>query len=160
MVPVLIAIAVWGPSWRSTTVQVFSDNLAVVSALSSGSAHDPLMMHLLHCLHFFCAYFSIGLQARHIAGVRNTAADALLRTCQENSSPAPLRHRMHHPECHNPFWTCYCTENPTGHHKTGGHCFSVPYRSASSRYIAGIWVRPLPLHHILHPNRSLITTAN
>ena len=48
-----MAVAVWGRSWRSTTVQVFSDNIVLVSALSWGSARDPLLMHLLHCLHFF-----------------------------------------------------------------------------------------------------------
>ena len=37
---VVIAIALWGLSWRSTTVQVFSDNIMVVSGLSSGSASD------------------------------------------------------------------------------------------------------------------------
>ena len=154
IVPVVIAIAVCGPSSGSTTMQVFSDNIAVVSALRSGSARDPLLMHLLCCLHFFCAYFSVGLQACHITGFRHTKADARSRDMSKNTSPASPRLHAHRPECHNPCWTCYCTENQTGHHKTGGHCFSVPYRSTSSRDIAGLWVRPSPLHHILHPSRS------
>ena len=40
-------------------------------------------MHLLRCLHFFCAHFQISLQARHIPGVRNTAADTLSRDKHE-----------------------------------------------------------------------------
>ena len=79
MVPVVLAVAVWGPGWRSSTVQAFSDNMAVVCALSSGWARHPLLMHLLRCLHFFTAHFRIAIRARHIAGVRNTAADALSR---------------------------------------------------------------------------------
>ena len=79
MVPVVIAIAVWGADWPSQPVLVHSDNMAVVCAISSGSAKDPLLMHLLRCLHFFLAHFDISLTASHIAGVHNTAADALSR---------------------------------------------------------------------------------
>ena len=51
MVSVVIAIAVWGPTWSSATVLALSDNMAVVSALSAGSARDLLLMHLLQCIH-------------------------------------------------------------------------------------------------------------
>ena len=34
-------------------------------------------MHLLRCLHFFCAHYGTVLRARHITGGQNTAADAL-----------------------------------------------------------------------------------
>ena len=79
MIPVVMAVALWGASWSSSTVLAFSDNMAVVCALASGSARDPLLMQLLRCLHFFCAHYQIVIQARHIAGVHNTAADALSR---------------------------------------------------------------------------------
>ena len=38
-----------------------------------------MLMHLLRCLHFFCAMYDIKLRAKHIAGVHNTIADAILR---------------------------------------------------------------------------------
>ena len=79
MIPVVIALALWGPAWRSSTVQAFSDNMAVVCALTAGSARDPLLMHLLRCSHFFCAHFKVAVQAQHIAGTHNSAADALSR---------------------------------------------------------------------------------
>ena len=79
MVPVIVSVVIWGCRWPACTVLIRSDNMAVVSALASGSARDPLLMHLLRCLHFFTACFDIGLQARHIAGTLNTAADALSR---------------------------------------------------------------------------------
>ena len=41
MVPVVLAVAVWGSCCRSSTVQAFSDNMAVVCALLSGLARDP-----------------------------------------------------------------------------------------------------------------------
>lgn len=36
-------------------------------------------MHLLRCLHFFTDSFQIGIRARHVAGIRNSAADTLSR---------------------------------------------------------------------------------
>ena len=85
-----------GAPWQSTTVLVRSDNAAVVATLTSGSARDLLLMHLLRCLHFFLAHYDIRLIARHIAGVNNTAADALSRDnlpvffqCQPQANPSP-----------------------------------------------------------------------
>ena len=90
LVPVVMAIALWGAQWQATTVLVRSDNTAVLAALMSGSAKDPLLMHLLRCLH-------LHLVARHLAGVENTAADALSRDnltvflqCQPLANPSPL----------------------------------------------------------------------
>ena len=74
-----MAVAVWGAAWSSYTVLVFSDNMAVVCAISSQSARDLLLMQLLCCLHFFCEHYQIVIQACQIAGILNTAADALSR---------------------------------------------------------------------------------
>ena len=52
-----------GCSWAKGQVQVRSDKMAVVHALVGGSARDPLLMHLLRCLHLFKASYQIGLQA-------------------------------------------------------------------------------------------------
>ena len=99
MVPVVIAVAIWGTAWQKSTVKVFSDNMSVVCALGSGEARDPLMMHLLRCLHFFTAHYRIVVVAEHIAGRINKAADALSRnkldtfiSCspQAPSSPSPI----------------------------------------------------------------------
>ena len=79
MVPVVIGVALWGQGWAKSTLLVRSDNMAVVHALTSGAAKDPLLMHLLRCLHFYTASHQIGIQARHVQGALNTAADALSR---------------------------------------------------------------------------------
>ena len=57
----------------------YCDNLAVVYAINKGTAKDPQLMRLLHTLFFFCAVYRVSISARHIAGVHNTAADALSR---------------------------------------------------------------------------------
>ena len=79
MVPVVVAVALWGASFPAGLTQVNSDNMAMVSAINQGTTKDPLLMHLLHCLHFFAAYFHITLRAEHLAGIFNTKADALSR---------------------------------------------------------------------------------
>ena len=68
-----------GAEWQASTVLIRPDNYAVVSSLSSGSAKDVTLMHLLRCLHFYLAQFDIRVVTRHIAGAENTAADALSR---------------------------------------------------------------------------------
>ena len=116
MVPVVVSIAIWGAHWSSTSVLICSDNMAVVSAINLGSAKDPLLMHLLRCLHFFLAHCDIKLVARHIAGICNTAADALSRNkldiffqCSPQASrvqtqvPGSLQDMLLH---HRPDWLC------------------------------------------------------
>ena len=115
MVPIIIAVAIWGKMWPAGSVRIRSDNMAVVSALASGSARDALLMHLLRCLHFFSAHFDMGLQPCHIPGVLNTAADALSRDnmvyffqcCPQareapSAIPDPLVDMLVH---HRPDWT-------------------------------------------------------
>ena len=52
LVPVVIAVAIWGEQWAGGTVLVRSDNMGVVHALATGTARDIRLVHLLHCLHF------------------------------------------------------------------------------------------------------------
>ena len=83
LLPIVIACALWGQYWAQywahCQVQAWCDNAAVVHILDSLTSKDPTIMHLLRCLHFFCAHFDIALRARHIRGRENTQADALSR---------------------------------------------------------------------------------
>ena len=83
IVLIVTTVALWGRAWSSSTVLAFSDKMPIIGAISAGVARDPLLMHLLRCLHFFCAHYGIVLRARHIAGIHNTAADALSRDKHE-----------------------------------------------------------------------------
>ena len=79
LVPVVLSCAVWGPLLARQPVLLQCDNLSLVTAINKGSAKPPIVMHLLRCLWFFCAYFDIILTASHIAGTANTLADQLSR---------------------------------------------------------------------------------
>ena len=82
LVPIVIAVAVWGEQWAESTVIANTDNMSVVHVLTSGTAKDSRLMHLLRCLHFFVffvAKYQISIVAKHVPGVLNCAADALSR---------------------------------------------------------------------------------
>ena len=55
------------------------DNMAVVQVINAQNCKDPLLLHLMRCLHFFTALLDIGVKAKHIPGIHNTAADAISR---------------------------------------------------------------------------------
>ena len=60
-------------------VLVHCDNQAVVEVVNAGYCKDPHLMQLLQCLFFITTFFKISVKAPHIAGHRNTGADALSR---------------------------------------------------------------------------------
>ena len=41
LIPIVVAAALWGESWSGKSVQVRSDNAAVVAVTNSGSSRDP-----------------------------------------------------------------------------------------------------------------------
>lgn len=124
MVPVVIAIALWGRLLSSHTVLLQSDNMTVVVTLTSGSAKDPHLMHPARCLHFFLAEFDISIEAQQVPGLPNTAADALTRNqlalffrCTPQANPTQDKIPrglvdmllIHHPDWLAPSWrTMFC----------------------------------------------------
>ena len=79
LVPVVLAVAVWGEKWAHKHVLVQCDNMAVVACIHSQSSKVPTIMHLLRTLHFITAFFDINLTACHLPGEVNILADALSR---------------------------------------------------------------------------------
>jgi len=79
LVSIVLSCAIWGPQLAKQPVLILCDNLSLVNSVNKGSSKDTMVMHLLHCLWFFTAYFDITLKANHIPGVKNTAADQLSR---------------------------------------------------------------------------------
>ena len=79
LMPIVMCAAVWGMNWRGVRVMFYCDNEAVVTCLNDRSASETHLAHLLRCLFFIQAQFKFEFRAKHIAGKRNTAADALSR---------------------------------------------------------------------------------
>ena len=96
MILIVLAGAVWGPQMAHKTTKFQCDNTGVVAAINKGSAREPFVMHLLHCLWFFTAHFDFSIVAEHIAGAQNCAADHLSRIASFLPS---LRHNCFPPHC-------------------------------------------------------------
>ena len=79
LVPIVIAIAVWGHLWHNKSVLCLCDNQAVVHIVNSGTSRDPTAMGLMHCLFFIAAKYNLLLSAQHLPGPSNDIADALSR---------------------------------------------------------------------------------
>ena len=79
LLPIVLAGVIWGPNWQHKQVLVLCDNAAVVQILNAKTSKEKTIMHLLRCLHFFCALADIKLRAEHLPGLQNTIADAISR---------------------------------------------------------------------------------
>ena len=79
LAPIVLALGIWGTSWRSQVVRCLCDNSAVVCILQSRTSRNNEVMHLLRCLHFYEAYYECKLVGEHIPGIHNDRADDLSR---------------------------------------------------------------------------------
>ncbi len=79
LLPIVLAVAVWGQQWRHQLVVFKCDNMAVVQIVNAQNCRDPLLVQLLRYLHFYTAVLDIRVRANHIEGVNNSIADAISR---------------------------------------------------------------------------------
>ena len=77
MLPIVLVAATWGASWYRKHVTFFSNNIAVVTVIQCRSTGDPILLHLLHCLYFYAAYYQFTYISCLVSGSSNVAADAL-----------------------------------------------------------------------------------
>ena len=99
LAPIVLAAAVWGSQWRSSTVLCRTDNAAVVDILRSRTSKCKETMHLLRCLHFYEAFLECTITAEHLPGEENDRADDLSRnrlfsflqkTPEASRTPTPI----------------------------------------------------------------------
>ena len=77
LVPIILSCSVWGKLLKQKKVQFFCDNLGLVESIRKGASKGTIVMHLLRCLWFFTAHYSIHITATHLPGAQNTEADLL-----------------------------------------------------------------------------------
>lgn len=65
LIPITATCAIWGPRWQSQCVLVQCNNIAVVHVITARSSKDKVLMHLLRCIHFFCAVQDFQLRVEH-----------------------------------------------------------------------------------------------
>ena len=72
LVPIVIAVILWGPYWVGRHICCLCDNTAVVAVVNKRVARDSTLSHLLRLLAFALAVLDILLTARHLPGTQNT----------------------------------------------------------------------------------------
>ena len=76
LVPIVIAVALWGHKWVGKTILVWLDNTVAIN--SHTSQHEDTV-HMLRCLTFLLAKWQCHLITEHLSGSHNAIADALSR---------------------------------------------------------------------------------
>lgn len=79
LLPIVVAVVIWGSQWRGATVLCHCDNEAVVASLKASYCKEPMLAHMLRCLFFVEAKYDMSLSALHIPGVKNKVADSISR---------------------------------------------------------------------------------
>lgn len=75
--PVVLAVELWGASFRDLKVHFHGDNLGVVQVINKVSAASPPVVRLLRHLVLRCMQLNVFIYAVHLPGVENIIADAL-----------------------------------------------------------------------------------
>ena len=79
LLPIVLASALWGRSWKNQSVVVQCDNQGAVAGVNSGYSKVVRIMHLLRCLFFIRARFQFSLEAVYLPGEANQLADGISR---------------------------------------------------------------------------------
>ncbi|XP_034784462.1 uncharacterized protein LOC117409148 [Acipenser ruthenus] len=101
--PIAVAAALWGHQWSRKSILFFSDNKPTVHIINKGRSSSPLIMRLLRRLIWSSVSLNFLIQARHLPGTHNNAADALsrlqvakFRQLVPSASPNPLQTPQFH----------------------------------------------------------------
>lgn len=79
LLPIVLAVSVWGPRWKGHCVTCLCDNQAVVACLRSRTSREGHIMHMLRTLAFIEAQHSFSLTPQYIDTKANHLADDLSR---------------------------------------------------------------------------------
>ena len=103
-------------------VLVLCDIMAVVQVIAAQTSKEPVLMHLIRCLHFFCKLNDNSLRCEHIPGVHNVIADSLYHNndfIDVFHTQLPLQ-SWSHQYCYS--W--YSMTSRIGCHPAGKHCWA------------------------------------
>ena len=79
LIPVVLAVAMFGPHWSGKVIQFKIDNAAVVHVIEITYAQNAHLMYLIRLLIFYASYYNFWFTTSHIPGIMNNNVDALSR---------------------------------------------------------------------------------
>ena len=147
--PLVVSAAVWGSSWHGSRVSFLSDNQAVVHVLSSRSAKDPALAHLMRCL-FFLRPSSVLSTQPPISRVPTTLL--LMRShviAYLTSTLFSLRHLISLYQSHLPLLHSFWTTHYPGPRHAGRSCSKTLYGGYLCSH-PHILISPVPILQLLH----------
>ena len=77
MLNFVVALRIWGPFWKHSTIKIFYDNMSVVQVVGSGRTRDKFLALCIRIIWLLAAYHDIDLEVKHIVVKKNVVADAL-----------------------------------------------------------------------------------
>ena len=95
MLNIMVALKVWGYTWRNMRIEIKCDNLAVVQILQEGKARDPLLATIARNIWMLTSVFNIQLSVSHISGKNNAIADLLSRWWVTDNRDQKLSSLLH-----------------------------------------------------------------
>ena len=81
LLPIVLAIRLWGTRWANLRILFFCDNEAIVAVINKQSSKEPTIMGLVRTLVTVALTNNTHFMAKHIKGKHNVIADLLSR-CQ------------------------------------------------------------------------------
>ncbi len=79
LLPIVLAVRMWGESWANSRISFLCDNQAVVQIINAQTAKPEPLLGLLRHLVLFCLQFNIHFCAKHIPGKSNIVPDCISR---------------------------------------------------------------------------------
>jgi len=79
LIPIALAIFLWGSEFKNKKILFHCDNAAVVFIINNKSSKSDRVMSLLRYIVYCSLSLNVQLKTRHISSITNTIADALSR---------------------------------------------------------------------------------
>ena len=98
MINILVVLQVWGQAWTGKHINLYVDNLAVVTVCQSGFTRDPTLAGYIRNIWLQTSIHNIKLRVHHIPGYRNVTADLLSRWEKSEKCNLKLAELVKNPE--------------------------------------------------------------
>lgn len=79
LIPIVIAVEVWGTNWRNHCVLFHSDNTGAVDIINKQTSKNSQIMIMVRRFVLACMKYNILFHAAHIRGSKNVTADLISR---------------------------------------------------------------------------------
>lgn len=79
LLTIVVAVKLWGPSWRGERFKVLCDNTVAVAAMNMARMHSPVAQACMREIAYWAAIGEFELFTTHVEGAANDLCDVLSR---------------------------------------------------------------------------------